>query len=325
MGSKENWIEIFRAGKYPQGEFTEADLAETARIYDPAAHAAPACVGHPASNLPAYGWVKALQAQASKLMAQFRDVGEGFSDLVLKGAYPKRSAAFYKTPAGGWYLRHVGFLGAAPPQIKGLADVVAFADQAEIIEIEFEDAPPAGADNISQEGGNEMTDAEKELQEELRQAREARAAAEMKLADAEAEKTQFAERERTFAEENAKLKADVRKAGIAARLDKLQSAGKLTPGVRALGLAEFLSGLDASTEIQFAEEVKVSQAEFVFRMLEALPKQIEFGEQFSAGAPAAADTDTNAIAARAVEYQINAAKTGRVVSCTDAVAAVTKK
>jgi len=48
--------------------------------------------------------------------------------MVNKGRYKKISASFYSpnypfNPApGSYYLKHVGFLGAVPPAVKGLGD-----------------------------------------------------------------------------------------------------------------------------------------------------------------------------------------------------------
>lgn len=68
-----------------------------------------------------------------KLYANFAQVDDDFADLVRKGRYKKVSASFYppKHPSNpnpnGFYLRHVGFLGAHPPAVKGLA-AINFAD-----------------------------------------------------------------------------------------------------------------------------------------------------------------------------------------------------
>ena len=55
-----------------------------------------------------------------------KDVEPQFAEMVNTRRFPKRSTAFY-TPdhpqnpkPGVWYLRHVAFLGAQPPAVKGL-------------------------------------------------------------------------------------------------------------------------------------------------------------------------------------------------------------
>lgn len=127
------WIEVFRAGKQVDNAGREWDitsdfLEQVASSYNPAQHEAPAVVGHPDNNAPAYGWVAALRVKDGRLEAQFRDVDPGFETLVREGKFKKRSASFYidpKTAPDGniLSLRHVGFLGATPPAVKGLRNI----------------------------------------------------------------------------------------------------------------------------------------------------------------------------------------------------------
>lgn len=126
--------EIFRAGTHIDNNgrrvtITAADLAEAASAYDPVLHEAPVVVGHPQTDAPAFGWVGGLAVSDGVLSADFAQVDESFADLVRAGRYKKVSASFYPpdspsnpTP-GKWALRHVGFLGAQPPAVKGLAAV----------------------------------------------------------------------------------------------------------------------------------------------------------------------------------------------------------
>jgi len=127
-------LHIFKPGRHRpmQGgalNFTEADLAACARAYDPDVHEAPLVIGHPETNGPAYGWVGALIADKTGLRAVSRQVNPAFAELSRRGAYKKISASFYDPESpdnpvpGVWYLRHVGFLGAQPPAIKGLEQV----------------------------------------------------------------------------------------------------------------------------------------------------------------------------------------------------------
>ena len=130
--------EIFRAGTRTDANgntvtITEADLAAAAQAYDPKVHEAPIVVGHPKADAPAYGWVKSLGVQNGVLTADFAQVDEGFVDLVKAGRYKKVSASFYPPTSpnnpkpGIWTLRHVGFLGAQPPAVKGLS-AISFAE-----------------------------------------------------------------------------------------------------------------------------------------------------------------------------------------------------
>lgn len=111
---------------------TASDLQDIATAYNPSVHEAPLTIGHPSHDAPAYGWVKSLSFADGALLADTEQSPE-LGDLVSKGHYKKVSASFY-TPAapgnptpGKWALRHVGFLGAQAPGIKGLK-AVSFAD-----------------------------------------------------------------------------------------------------------------------------------------------------------------------------------------------------
>lgn len=141
-------FEIFKPGLHTAASgaalsFSEADLEATVRAYDPAKHEAPIVVGHPKDNHPAYGWVGSLSFSDGAIVAEPKDVDPSFAEMVKAGRFKKRSASFYSPdhPAnpvpGVYYLRHVGFLGAQPPAVKGLRDV-AFSDADEGI-LEFEE------------------------------------------------------------------------------------------------------------------------------------------------------------------------------------------
>lgn len=131
-------IHIFRPGRHVAlngdvVEFSEADCAAIARSYNPKLHEAPLVVGHPKTDDPALGWVQSLTANARGVFAVPRNVDPAFAESVGQRRYGKVSAKFYRpdSPAnpvpGSYYLRHVGFLGALPPGVKGLDDP-AFAE-----------------------------------------------------------------------------------------------------------------------------------------------------------------------------------------------------
>ena len=148
-------IEIFRAGRHTamSGEtvsFSEADLRGVARSYNPSRHEAPVVIGHPRENAPAFGWVKGLHVRGDKLLAAVDQLEPSFAEAVGAGRYKKVSASFYppSSPAnptpGQYHLRHVGFLGAQPPAVKGLAPVT-FAE-GEHVTIDFADDAAVGTE-----------------------------------------------------------------------------------------------------------------------------------------------------------------------------------
>ncbi|MBM96594.1 MAG: hypothetical protein CMI09_12215 [Oceanospirillaceae bacterium] len=125
-------IHIFKAGSHVSmgGDnltFTEQDVANIAATYDPAKRPANLTIGHPGDNQPNMGAVVGLVARQGHLFAQVQPNAE-LQRMVKAGEFKKISAAFYppnspENPVPGvYYLRHVGFLGAVPPAIKGLTD-----------------------------------------------------------------------------------------------------------------------------------------------------------------------------------------------------------
>jgi len=132
-----DWIPIFQGGRQidSAGCVHDGDalIDKALSTFNAAKHEPPVVIGHPVENAPAYGWVEGLKKQGNLLVAKFKQVEPGFADMVKRGLFKKRSAAFY--PDGT--LRHVGFLGAVPPAVKGLPDV-AFAE-AEAVTFEFSD------------------------------------------------------------------------------------------------------------------------------------------------------------------------------------------
>ena len=116
-------------------DFSAADVAAIAAAYDPTVHEAPHVVGHPRTDGPAYGWVAALGVNGAGRLCVTRSshIDPAFAELVAARRFAKRSACFY--PPGhasnpkpeGWYLKHVGWLGAAAPAVKGLADPANFS------------------------------------------------------------------------------------------------------------------------------------------------------------------------------------------------------
>jgi hypothetical protein len=127
-------------------EYSEAMLRAAVEAYDPALHAAPIVVGHPADNHPAYGWIGKLTLDDGHVVAEPSDVNPDFAELVQKRAYRTRSASWYLPDApsnpkpGSLYLRHVGFLGATPPAIKGLRDVSFGASTEGVVEFGSQEA-----------------------------------------------------------------------------------------------------------------------------------------------------------------------------------------
>ncbi|KGV61139.1 hypothetical protein [Burkholderia pseudomallei] len=131
-----NWIEVFRAGSHIDAKgqhitFSRADIDQV--VANHALSAAPAVLGHPKHNDPAYAWTAELKREGDSLFARFEDINPQFEAGVESGAYRNRSVSLFKDQQHGWRLRHVGWLGATPPAIDGLRPVE-FADAHECFE-----------------------------------------------------------------------------------------------------------------------------------------------------------------------------------------------
>lgn len=132
--AKPHRIEVLKTGRHVdtngvEVEFTESMLRAIADGYDPAAHEAPYVVGHPKADAPAYGWAQRFVLDGGVLFAEADEVDPDLAELVRKRHFKKVSMSLYGPRAPGnpkpgiWYPRHVGFLGAQPPAIKGLKSV----------------------------------------------------------------------------------------------------------------------------------------------------------------------------------------------------------
>lgn len=132
------WIDVLPAGTHKSMDgktisFTAEDLAQM--VANTKVAQAPAVLGHPKHNDPAYGWTTDAKVENGHLFVKFSDVNPDFDKGVQSGAYRNRSVSVFNDPKLGWRLRHVGWLGAAPPAIDGLAPVsFAAEDECEVFE-----------------------------------------------------------------------------------------------------------------------------------------------------------------------------------------------
>lgn len=364
-------FEIFKPGKHTSAggstlEFSEDTLRQAVAAYDPALHEAPIVVGHPKDNHPAFGWVKSLDFSDGRLLANPGEVNPDFAEIVASGAYKKRSASWYlpDSPSnpkpGTLYLRHVGFLGAQPPSIKGLKDVS--FNEAEEGVVEFADTSFVAyllasilrrlREWIISDKGIEAADAVvpayvvSELEAESRK---------QDPVEALIPASSFSEKEEpgmTQAEidamkaENERLKAEGQKAAdfaekqadiakrestlmrkeIGMEIDALVAAGKVLPAQKA-GLVEFMASLDEAEQvIAFGEgdgAKKLSPRQFMRDFLGAMPKVVDFKEHSrDAGASSADELSGVELAEKITAYQETMSAKGITVSATEAVMAV---
>lgn len=352
-------------------KFSEAVLKAAAQAYDPARHEAPLVVGHPRHDLPAYGWVQSLQysdgadGHEPGLYALPAQVNPDFADMVAAGAFKKISASFYSPDApnnpapGQYYLRHVGFLGAQAPAVKGLQPpkIVNYSDaEAGVLTFgEWDDVDNASlwrglrdwiigkfgqaeADTVIP--GYKVQSLEQGAQDELREVQAEAAAADPTVASPATpafadpaspppEPSVTPEQKAALEAENARLRAELARQRQTtlhqehvAFCDGLVSQG-FAPAWRDFSVAT----LDrfAAEPLEFGEgDARKPMLDTFKDFLKSLPPTVPLGEQITSGRAAEAVnfSDPESIAAAALAYQAQAEQAGRPVPYAHAVAHV---
>ena len=340
MPDQTNPIQIFKPGRHTamSGEalsFSEADLQATVAAYDPAKHEAPLVVGHPRLDLPAYGWVRSLTYSEGGIDATPAQVNSDFADMVAAGAFKKISASFYGPDApqnpvpGVFYLRHVGFLGAAAPAVKGLR-TPSFSDSEEgvVTFSEWDDVQNAGlwrnlrewfigkfgqdeADRVIP--GYQVQTLEQGAQDELRTAAESAAAActdpcavATAFSDPKLKETTVSPEEKAALEaENLRLRTELTQHQAAqthaANLAFCEGAPGIAPAWRAMAVATLDHFAAQPGVVEFGEgDAKAPLADQFKAFLTALPPAVELG-QSATGARAAGAADGDAVSFAAPE------------------------
>ncbi|RXS99025.1 peptidase [Acinetobacter junii] len=139
-------IKIFRVGNHTDmsgvtRNYTREMLSECVAAYSPEVHEAPFVLGHPKHDDPALGWADHLELDDDGILWAYpKKVDAEFAENVNAEKHNKVSSSFYlpdsannPTP-GKLYLRHVGFLGAMPPAVKGLGSVKFAEDEQGVVE-----------------------------------------------------------------------------------------------------------------------------------------------------------------------------------------------
>jgi hypothetical protein len=261
-------VEAFRAGDYgAKGKYTGEDLEAMCADYDPALHEAPVTVDHAHSG-PAFGWVHALTRRGDVLVATLKNLSDEFADLVRAGAFKKRSVEIYRRfqPTERPYLRALSFLGACPPEVKGLADPC-FAEDGEFEAFDFSEGAP--------ERGEQTTSFEEP----------ASGAGASSLAEA-ANATETQEEIARLGEENRRLEAEVaamadgaRRQAIADFCRKAMDEGRIVPAWERAGIVDFMMSLGDSLERGYrVGDSPLTPLEWFRSFLESLPALAPMGE-----------------------------------------------
>lgn len=294
--------------------FSDSDIAATVAAYDPSKHEAPLVIGHPKTDDPAFGWVKSLQFADGVLQAEPDQVDEAFAELVNDGKFKKISASFYTPDApnnpvpGVYYLRHVGFLGAQAPAVKGLKSA-SFADAEEGV-VEFTDwdqmtisalfrrlrewiistsgieaadkvIPSYEIESLQINAAQEENTPLAYYSEPNNQPKGDEMSAEdkAKLAALEVENAALKQQQADFAEQQDKTRRDAAHAENSSFAEALVKSGQLLPIQKDTVIATLDSLTTPEKAIEFGEgETKKPLAEAFKQALSANPKLVEFGE-----------------------------------------------
>lgn len=309
QGFKNQWIAISQIGKFKDSEGVERNLDEDFLkkvIVNTLPHEAPAVIGHPKDNTPAFGWAAALRLKDGVLEAQFADTDDDFEQMVEQGKFRKRSASFYLNPPS---LRHVGFLGAMPPALKGLRDIQ-FADGESVtVEISFSEENQTMKDEEVDKVAESFVDKVKNLFKPddpapsivtPQSAANFSEADAQKMIDAAVNKAT----ETMTTDFNAKLAAkdevinSLRESvnsqtatGKRAEIDRFVESIPAEKGkyfLKRAGIADFMESIaeeDKADAISFSEgetEYKFSRLEWFKNLINAQKNYVEFGEKFGA-------------------------------------------
>lgn len=359
----DDYIEVFQAGKHTDSAgqsrtWSRDDLDQIVANFD-GERPAPLVIGHPKTDSPAWGWTSALKRDGAKLLAKFNQVPDAVVDAVRAGRYRNRSVKL-SHEADGWKLVHVGLLGAAPPAVEGLA-AIAFDAEAQGVTYEFNAMNAVGTSAIAR-GMQKLREliiahfgqdeADRYVPQDDIDHLQSIAGAQRAQPDDDAAPAQPAYSRTPDPDEDSamdeKLKADLdaatkrateaeaklaafaahdREASAKAMVESLLAGGKLLPA-QAAGLSEFLASESASVTFEFSagsQTVSKSRSEFLFALLESLPKQIELNQQHAGAEVGVTDAgNADAIVKAAKEFQKAESAKGNEIAWHEAVTHVMK-
>lgn len=259
-----DWFDVFRCGTHLDHSgkwrtFTEADIDRAIANYQ--SNSAPVVVGHPNLNTPAFGWIQQFRRQGPIVQARCSRVADEFADLVKRGLYKNRSISFNSDGT----FRHVGFLGAAAPAVKGLEDIQ-FADKGEFYTMDTAETVQAEqaaaqeqAEEVQVEPEAEVKTAESEAEVQSSCADAAqKTEPEVSLSDLESQQKQFQETVKKLESHIKSLENALnveqeknRKVEFAAYADELIRKGRLNPVAKA-PLISTMESLFVSDQANFA-------------------------------------------------------------------------
>lgn len=226
-------FEIFKTGTHTSDkgiskEYTLNDLNFIANSYNPEEDEAPIVIGHPEDNDPAFGWISSLSvSEEGNLIAEAPDdkLHPEFLIALKEGKYKKRSISL--TPEGK--LRHVGFLGASKPAVKGLSDIQFSSPSSEVYEFDLRKESDVEIKNEDQKPEIDSTKYS-ELTQEINHLKETISSIQQNFSESEINSTK-ASIEKLSSQLNS-LQSKISNSDFEILLDSKVSVGTLTPAIK---------------------------------------------------------------------------------------------
>ena len=289
---EEQWVQVFSVGTQTDSsgrsrDWTQEDLETIVAKYNgQKEHEAPVVVGHPKDNAPAFGWVEKLRTDGKLLYAKFTQLVPEFIDAVKQGMYKKRSISLYPDLT----LRHIGFLGAVPPAVKGLADIkfneedvilLNYSGSEDVLKIESK-----GDKNMSDELKTVVAELQKKVDsfgEQVKTLETVNTDLQKKNEELQA-KVDDKQFEESTSEDIKELKSKLalaeqknRLAGYKAFTEELKTDGKIVAESQNL-LIDLMEAMNAAPEFNFSEGEEKSVLVKFQEYLKNQPKIVAFGE-----------------------------------------------
>lgn len=321
---------VFRAGKYPQGEYTPDDVKDIFEKYDPDFLSAPFTTDHKKDG-PAYGYAKVLKFENDTLFASKDDLADNLKDAIKEKHFRRVSVEIYKDlPEKGRYLKAISFLGVKAPQVKGFEgdiEQTSFKDaESESIDFEvnwegdeFELVPlPAQKDSKDKDdpGSKEKTESFEELQAKIEKLESEKTALSEKFQATETEKKQAQDR----LEE---IELNQRRLEFEQFLNARVAYGNLTPANKDK-VMDIMTALD-SVE-RFEQDGKEADPVKLFQeFIESLPKVVDPEEEATKkGAETNEFSGSQELADKARTWIAKQKENGKVIGFAQAVTEVEK-
>lgn len=324
----EKWCEIFKTGAQTSSngitkEWSTDDLDAIIKNFEEKKNPVPVVIGHPKSNNPAYAWVDKLKRVQNSLYCTFKQVAPEFAEWVNKGLYKNRSISLYPDLT----LRHVGFLGAVPPAIKGL-EQFQFEEISTAYEYEFEEPAGHKTDNtisIFRFDNKNAYESPEEIStycEPLGDGKEQRLT-NKEITDYSEELKKSQDETDRLRKENEELKQQQRRTNFEQFAEKALEQGNITPAQKTF-VVEFQEACHRAGNHDFSEGDETSVLKAFQNFISSI-KQIDYSELPNGEDVDELDfSDPAVIAREIIAYKQTQADKGIIISESQALRALKK-